>query len=534
VNTVTTASSATDACCDSALPIMMSMRQDCERFRLLVENSLDLIVEVTLEGQILYVSPNVQAVLGYGPDEIVGTNAYDHVHPDDLAGVLARFNLPSGHRATCRYQHRDGSWRWLDTTGRDYVTSAGHERGVLIARDVTAVMHEAERLRSLESQLFQAQKMESIGILAGGIAHDFNNILTGILGFAEIGRLSLGNASALDECLAEIRKAGLRARDLVAQILTFSRQGETKLVPLDFAHVVGDTIKFLRASAPTTIKIERRLASGLVRADPTQVHQVVLNLATNAVHAMRDRPGLLTVTVDRTEVDAALAARLLNGTPGTFMRLTICDTGHGMDATTIGRIFEPFFTTKPTGEGTGLGLAVVQGILRTHHGAIAVESTVGQGTKFCVYLPMCEVAALDAVNLPPVSPGHGEHVLLVDDEVSVGQFAGVRLEQLGYRVSVFNDPLRALITALATPGAYDIIVSDYAMPGLNGLDLVGRVREIRPDIPAVIITGNRAALSPLQLPSLQGVALLDKPFTGDDLVRALQGVLPARTHAGQR
>jgi PAS domain S-box-containing protein len=508
------------------------MRQDCERFRLLVENSLDLIVEVTLEGQILYVSPNVQAALGYTSQEIVGTNAYSYVHPDDLAGVQAQFNLPSGHRATCRYRHRDGSSRWLDTTGRDYVTSAGHRRGVLIARDVTAAKIEAERLSSLEAQLFQAQKMESVGAFASGIAHDFNNILTGILGFAEMGRLSRGDAVAIDECLGGIRKAGLRAKDLVAQILTFSRQGEPKLVPIDFAHFVDETIDFLRASTLATIKIERRLAAGFVQADPTQIHQVVLNLATNAIHAMRGRPGVLTVTVEHTEVDAVFAARFPHVTPGRFMCMTMTDTGNGIDATTMDRIFEPFFTTKPAGEGTGLGLAVVQGILRSHQGAITVESQLGQGTKFCVYLPAAEPKGPSAGTLTEVVRGHGEHVLLVHDEVSVGQFAGVRIEQQGYRVSVFNDPLRALLKLSGTPNAYDVIVSDFTMPGLTGLELVQRAREIRANIPAVIIAGNRAVAASVTVPPIPGVVLLDKPFTGEDLLRALQAVLPGGTHAG--
>jgi len=426
--------------------------------------------------------------------------------------------------------------KWLTRDGRTIVTEQRFvpmldERGRLIAlegiaRDITEAKKELERRRSLEVQLNQAQKMESIGALAGGIAHDFNNILTGILGFTEIAQISTGDAGTVRECLGEVRKAGMRAKDLVAQILTFSRQRESEQVPVDLARITGEALKFLRASMPATIRIERQLAAGNVRADPTQLHQIILNLATNAIHAMRDRPGQLTVMVERIEVDHALAATMPKTSPGSFMRLTMRDTGHGMDAATLRSIFEPFFTTKPTGEGTGLGLAVVQGIVRTHRGGITVESKLGEGTTFYVYLPVCVADTRDTNPRAPAPPGRGEHVLVVDDEVSVGEFAGVRLEQQRYRVAVFNDPQQALAAMRAAPAMFDAVVSNFAMPGINGLDLVRELRACRADLPAVIITGNRETIPPDQLPSLPYLTLVDKPFTGDDLVRALQSVLP--------
>ena len=517
-----------------------SLRESEDRFRRLTENAPDVIFRYRFEPVpgYDYISPALEKMSGYKPEEFYADPllAGKLAHPDDrhmLYSILKKREAPAGILEI----------KWLDRDGRIIITeqrfvAIRDEQGKVvamegIARDITEVRKEQERRRSLEAQLNQAQKMESIGVLAGGIAHDFNNILTGILGFSEIARLSLQQPQALGECLDEIRKAGLRAKDLVAQILTFSRQSEMEFVPLELARVVGDAIKFLRASTPATIKIERNLAAGTVRADPTQMHQVVLNLATNAVHAMRAQPGTLTVTLARAEVGPELAARLPDLAPGSYLRLTVRDTGQGMDPATLARIFDPFFTTKPTGEGTGLGLAVVHGIVRAHQGGITVESTVGQGTTFCVYLPVCESAASTGVAPVRLDPGRGEHVLLVDDEVSIGRFAAARLQHLHYRVSVFSDPARALAVARAAPKSFDAVVTDFAMPGTTGLEFLRQVREFRAEMPGIIITGNRAAISAEQLAALPHVAVVGKPFTGDDLVRALQSILPGGPAAGR-
>ena len=399
---------------------------------------------------------------------------------------------------------------------------------IAVKEDVTAWKEEQESRRSLETKLFQAQKMETIGTLAGGIAHDFNKILTGILGFTELASSSLPADNSTKALLDEVRKAGLRARDLVAQILTFSRQRETRHVPIDLARSVGEALKFLRASLPATITIERRLKSGSVNADPTQIHQIVLNLCTNAVHAMRDSPGSLFVAVDPVEVDEALAASMPRVIPGKYLCLSVRDTGHGMSEDTLRRVFDPFFTTKQPGEGTGLGLAVVQGIVSAHGGGIRVESTAGVGSTFRIYLPATSKAEKNAVPAIPAAPGRGEHVLVVDDETSVGSFTGVCLEQQNYRVIVFDDPRRALAAVRANPHTFEALVTDLTMPGLTGLDLVREVREAGARVPAVIMTGARASLPDDLVSSLRDVALLEKPFTGVDLSRALRCLLDQR------
>jgi nitrogen-specific signal transduction histidine kinase len=394
-----------------------------------------------------------------------------------------------------------------------------------IARDVTAAREELERRRLLELQLNQAQKMESIGALAGGIAHDFNNILTGILGFTELAQLDSNNPRQVKDSLAEVRQAGLRAKELVAQILTFCRQQQAKEVPLDISRIVGEALKFLRASTPATIEIERRLAPCVILGDPTQIHQVVLNLCTNALHAMKGKTGKLTVLVERCEVDAALAATLPKVQPGAFARLTVQDTGHGIDEAMLPRIFDPFFTTKAVGEGTGLGLSVVQGIVSATGGGIAVESAVGRGTTFRLYFPVCVQPTATPVDAPPVRSGNGEQLLVVDDENSVAAFMGVRLQQLNYRPAVFTDPRRALAAVKAAPKRFAAIVTDLTMPGLTGVDLVREVRRIAGDLPAVIVTGNRGDLPSVE--DLPRAAILNKPFSGDDLGAVLNRLLPA-------
>jgi PAS domain S-box-containing protein len=510
-----------------------SLRESEARFRRLAENAPDVIFRYALDtvpGRCEFISAAVERITGYRPEDFYADPNFPvhFVHPDDRHLVLAiveRREIPAG-AAEIRWIARDG--RTIVTDQRFVPVFDDEGRLVAlegVARDVTQVKNEAERRRQLEAQLHQAQKMESIGTLAGGIAHDFNNILTGILGFAEIAGYSLGPNDPAREAIEEIRKAGLRARDLVAQILTFSRQKEIQLVPLDLARAVGDALKFLRASVPATIAIERRLVSGMVNADPTQIHQIVLNLCTNAVHAMGAGPGTLYVAVEPVELDAALAATMPKVQPGPHVCLLVRDTGHGMDAEMQRRIFEPFFTTKQPGEGTGLGLPVVLGIVGAHGGGLALESAPGVGTTFRLYFPAATAAAPVQEVAQPVESGRGERILVVDDETSIGSFAAVRLEQQNYRAFVYDDPRRALAAVRAAPRSFDAVVTDLAMPGMTGLDLLRAIRAEGANLPAVVVTGNREVLPPRALEALPRTVLVEKPFTGNDLARALRGLL---------
>ncbi len=480
-------------------------------------------------GKFVFVSAAQCAMTGYTEAELLGRKPAMLVSPDNPAGH---------HEAICERLDRGETWhgeiicRRKDGSDRVVRTHMTPLRGrdgrvqhcIAVKEDITEWKQEQDDRRSLEAQLVQAQKLESIGTLAGGIAHDFNNILTGILGFAEIAAMSMpagGGQSALEE----VRKAGLRARDLVSQILTFSRRQEAEQVVVDLSRLVRDALKFLRASTPANITISHRLTAGNVLADPTQVHQIVLNLCTNSLHAMRDGPGVLSVSVERAVLDEAKAAQMPKVEPGDYLCLRVVDTGHGMDADTLQRVFDPFFTTKKAGEGTGLGLAVVRGIVSDHRGGILVESQPGVGTTFRVYFPLCRSEPTTATPAAPVPRGAGERVLVVDDEVSVGQFTTVRLEQQNFRAVVMVESQRALAAVRATPQRFDAIVTDHMMPGLTGVELIREIRHLRPGLPAVIVTGNRSALPADLLATMPRLVVLDKPFTGEDVARALHTVL---------
>jgi PAS domain S-box-containing protein len=353
------------------------------RYRTLVENSHDLVSEIDLHGRVHYVSPNHLALTGYTQEELVGTSIFDRIHPEDQAAVQETFQNRNGS-ALYRYRHKDGAWRWFESTGRAFTTADAREHGVIITRDITASI-EAESIRkSLEAQLRQAQKMEAIGTLAGGIAHDFNNILTGILGNMELAGLELPPGHPARTFLRDALKASNRARDLVAQILLFSRRRDQQRIVSALDNVLKEALSLLRASLPSTIEFNTHISPNCPRVlcDATQIHQIVMNLGTNAAHAMRERGGVFTVTLASCDVNPALAAAHPQLAAGRAVRLSVRDTGCGMDPVTRERIFEPFFTTKPAGEGTGLGLAVVHGIMQNHDGTITVESQPGMGRSF--------------------------------------------------------------------------------------------------------------------------------------------------------
>mgnify|MGYP001545742798 CR=1 FL=1 len=500
------------------------MRQDSERFRLLVENSLDLVVEVTPEGRILYVSPNVRCVLGYLPGELLGADAYAQVHPDDLSPVRERFAEPGSHRATCRYRHKDGSWRWLETTGRRYRTGAGEERGVLIARDRTQLKEaDAERER-LEADLYKAEKLTALGTLAGGIAHDFNNVLTAIIAYTNLARADTQEPRVFDS-LSQVLKAADRAKNLVQQILTFSSQQKNKRQAVKLSAIAHEVLKLLRPTLPATIEVvtDMRDETGTVLADPTQMHQVIVNLCTNALHAMRHQPGRLEVRVAAVYVDEVLAQSHPGLRPGPHARLSVIDTGHGMDAETRKRIFEPLFTTKRPGEGTGLGLAVVQRIVADHGGAIQMSSRPGGGSTFHLLFPW-RADPSPTGGLDPLLCGAGERVLFVDDETSVCDTAGKILQAGNYVVTTHTDPRCALDFFHAHPGAFDLVITDLAMPGLTGVDLATEILKLRPQLPVLLTSGALGSWTLEEARKLGIRGILGKPFT-------LTGLLGAAQHA---
>lgn len=390
--------------------------------------------------------------------------------------------------------------------------------------------HTLEALRVSEAHLVQSQKMQALGDLAGGIANDFNNLLSVILGYAEVATQEVPQGSKVWGRLQEILTAGHQARDLVRQILAFSRRSkpERKLVQLHL--LVKEALTLLRASFPSTIDIRQDLSAGAggVLADPTQMHQVLMNLCCNAEHAMRETGGVLDVRLDTVEVDAALVAGHPELKPGPHVRLTVRDAGHGMTPDIVERIFEPFFTTKAVGEGTGMGLAVTHGIIANHGGAITVTTAPGCGTTFQVYLPQVDgAAAEDAGPEAPASVGT-ERILFVDDEAAIAELGQEMLEPLGYRCVACTSGEQALDAFRTAPQGFDLAITDQTMPKMTGEALIRELRSIRPDLPIILCTGYSHTMTAEKAQTLEIDAYLLKPLLAADLDRAIRSVLEQR------
>ena len=418
-----------------------------------------------------------------------------------------------------------GRAMWVRMIGRAVFRE---DRAILVRgaiQDITA-RHDSENARrELEGQLFQAQKMETLGTLAGGIAHDFNNLLTGIIGYHELATDTIPEDHPARACLSEARGASMRARDLVEQILTFSRQSSgEEHEAVDLTLVLREAGRFLRATLAANIVIETDIPedAGRVLANTTQIYQVLLNLGSNAAHAMRPNGGTLRISMHPTEIGPERAPTLSGATPGRYLRLDVSDTGHGMDEATMRRIFDPFFTTKNSREGTGLGLAVVHGIMRAHRGAIDVESTLGVGTTFRIYLPVAEQTLLALTDEPERPPGgSGQSIFVVDDEELVGRFITLALENIGYRVRAFSAGAKCL-AALTEPGTRcDLLLTDQTMPGLQGTELAAAVQKHLPELPVIIMSGYFSKVPTQSLGELHCAQLLAKPFTTEELAYAL-------------
>jgi signal transduction histidine kinase/ActR/RegA family two-component response regulator len=412
--------------------------------------------------------------------------------------------------------------RWVHGMGKLILGEGGRvERMVGTIQDIT------ER-RLLEERMLQAQKMQAIGTLAGGIAHDFNNMLAAMFGYCYLLEQDTQGNRAAQESIAEIFKAANRAKELVQQILTFSRQREQKREVLRLEPILKETTKFLRASLPPQINIQKHFAADTpaVLADPTQVYQVAMNLATNALHAMENRPGVLTLNLEPFQPDPDFLRRQPDCRLIAYARLTVADTGQGMDAATMARIFEPFFTTKPTGQGTGLGLAVVHGIIQAHEGFITVDSQIGCGTTFCVYFPAQAAGAPVSEPAPDPAPrGSGEQLLLVDDEPALTKSLQLLLSRLNYQVTTATGAGEAIALFRQDPGRFALALTDLAMPEMNGLEVARRLHELRPDLPVLLASGFTADLTPEALREAGILAVVEKPIAMQALAAQLRRAL---------
>ncbi|MBK6689121.1 MAG: response regulator [Deltaproteobacteria bacterium] len=398
-------------------------------------------------------------------------------------------------------------------------------------RDVTERRRHEEEAQVLQAELFQAQKIEAIGTLAGGIAHDFNNILGVILGHTAVARADLGQDHPVADNLKEINDAAERARALVEQILTFSRRRPEARQPMALSPVVEEALRLLRASLPASIEIDftQEGEGFVVMADVNQVHQVLMNLGTNASHAMRAKGGRLAVAIRSELVSAATLPPELHLRPGRYVLVAVSDTGHGIPPEVLPHVFEPFFTTKGQGEGTGLGLAVAQSIMQNHEGAVVVKSEVGIGSTFELYFPEVDLEAAASEPMPhPVPEGQGQRILMVDDEPQLVASATRLLEKLHYRVTGCTSAADALATFRAAPDDYDLLVTDLSMPKLDGLALAREVHLLRPELPVVLTSGFFGELEPGSTTSAGIRTLLTKPFHPRSLAESVARALGLR------
>jgi PAS domain S-box-containing protein len=497
-----------------------------ERFRLIVENSNDLIAELTLEGYFVYASPAFKAALGFEPRRIVSSNLRAWVHPDELRLISKLFET-KGAATTFRVQNAKAEWRWMEASSRRFQDSNGHERVTLIMRDVTQRIESKAAKAIMEARLQQAQKMEALGTLAGGIAHDFNNILAAIIGYAELAKMTVPEDHPAIEAIHEVLNASSRATDLVRQILTFSRQQEHERKVIQLTPIVCEVSKLLRAALPASIEIQTIIAQGLpnVLADPSQIHQVLMNLGTNAAHAMRKQGGVLEIVVGKVAVSEGSARTVIGLNPGNYLRLVVRDTGDGMAPEIMQRIFEPFFTTKPAGEGTGLGLSVVHGIVKAHDGAISVASKPGMGSSFEIFLPAVEEGEMNGVGGRDIPKGDGEKILYVDDEPALCRLVEHSLARCGYKGVTRADPVEALKLFLEDPFSFSAVITDFTMPKMSGLELVSEIHKVVPQLAVVITTGFTGSVD-VEAVKLSGVVeVLAKPFTMQRLAECLHRVV---------
>jgi two-component system, cell cycle sensor histidine kinase and response regulator CckA len=503
-----------------------ALRNSQKQYFEIFNSAADCMFIIDDEGKIVDVNSEACRTYGYQRDELIGQPVRSLVTPE-YHDVFARYMDAMGEDGQFRGEtidiRKDGSQLHTEVKGT-IIHMDGKTYRVAIVRDVT------ER-RRLQSKLRQAQKMEAIGTLAGGIAHDFNNILSAILGYTGMALDDLPTGSDVHADIQKVLKAGHRAKDLVAQILTFSRQSEQELQPLRVQTVLREAMKLLRSSIPTTIEIKQDIKSECeaVLADPTQVHQIIMNLCTNAYHAMRETGGVLYVSLGQFELTTEDAIGRSGLQSGSYVKLEISDTGHGMTKDVLERAFEPYFSTKAKGEGTGLGLAMVHGIVKSFQGEITVYSEPGEGATFQIYLPIISepTDAAQAEADGPLPKGN-ERILLVDDDEDLAQMLRMVFERLGYSVTALTSSVETLRTFEKDPDAFDLVITDMTMPKMTGAELAREILAIRPDAAVILCSGYSELISAEKAKAMGISNYVMKPVTKSELSRAVRKVLDAK------
>jgi PAS domain S-box-containing protein len=495
------------------------------KYKAIFENAAMGIFQTSSEGRIVSANHAFARILGYeSPEEVINsvTDIAQQVYVNseqraELIQLMNKYGVFQEREV--QFFRKDGSIVWVTINGRVMRDGSGK---VIFYNG--AILDITER-KSLELQLRQAQKMEAIGTLAGGIAHDFNNILSAVVGYADLALRESQMSDHLRRYIEQIHKAGIRAGELVKQILTFSRRSDEKLYPLKISPIVKEVMKLLRASLPTTIEIRQKIQTDpdTVLANPTHIHQILMNLCTNAAQAMGASKGILKVSLDPMEIkpdDVLIRHGLV---PGMHMRLTVSDTGQGISSGIIDKIFDPFFTTKKPGEGTGMGLSVVHGIVKRYGGTITVHSEVEKGTEFNIYLPLLmETEKRWEKESAENIIGGEERILFVDDEEVLVNLGHSMLTGLGYTVVGRTSSLEAMDLFRAQPDRFDLVITDMTMPNMTGIELAQKLMLSRPDIPVILCTGFSEGITPDRAKKLGIRELIMKPIVLEQLAAAIR------------
>ncbi|MCP5053819.1 MAG: response regulator [bacterium] len=537
---------------DSKLPGGIPLEPGIPGKYLLAKGIIESVTTVAImaldeNGIINQFNTGAERMLGYTADEVVGKHTPFIFHlPSEMDEMSERLSRELGYKiegfemfeeAIKRYGPQENQWTCVRKDGSHlnvhlYANHIFDENGSIIGRigiinDITAQKNALEERKKLEHQLHQAQKMEAIGTMAGGIAHDFNNILSIIFGYADLAGDDITPDNRAHQCLDQIVKAASRAKALVQQIMTFTRQVEHQKINLNLTPLVKETLQMLRSTFPSTISINLKISqdTGNVMADPSQIHQVLMNLCVNASHAMKEDVGQLTVTLESTGPEN-LPQTETPLKPGEYVKLAIEDTGYGISPEILVRIFDPYFTTKKQEEGTGLGLSVVLGIIKEHNGEITVQSEPGQGTCFSIYFPVVKTAKEEQPDKKMEEPVRGNgHILLVDDEPGLVESIRYQLEKMGYKVTAETGSLEALEFFKAHHHDVDLVLTDMTMPNMTGLQLTENILAIKPGLPVVLLTGFSDSFNETDsLP--EGISdVVLKPFDKNNMARIIRKVL---------
>jgi PAS domain S-box-containing protein len=508
------------------------LRESEERYRAISEYSHNAICIVDEQAKIVWGNNEMLTASGYSQEQLYAVESFvSFIAPESMEFVVSNFykvlaGQPYEHHYSFYALRADGEKRLFEKHMMDFKDKSGKLKLIISMMDITDRKRVDEEKAKLEVQLLQSQKMEAIGTLAGGIAHDFNNILSAIIGYTEM---------AVEEDKSEIQKQYLqatlkgaeRAKNLVKQILTFSRQDSHEKIPLDIKILLEDAVKFLRASIPTTIEINQQITdeSCNIMADHTQMHQIIMNFCSNSAHAMRRTGGILKIELANIEISQGDLKKTPDLQPGPYVKLTFNDTGHGIDPDNIHKIFDPFFTTKSVNEGTGLGLSVVYGIVKSHGGVINVTSKLDEGATFNVYLPRIINKEVTLGNMSGTIIGGTERILFVDDEPELVDIGTRMLTSLGYDVTGVLSSVEALNMVSTEPQRFDLVITDMTLPKMTGIVLARKILKICPDIPIVLCSGIRESGTEEQVKSLGIKAYLTKPLSRREFSQAIRNTL---------